>query len=182
MELTSHQEEQLMQQYDRLLWSVVHRFKRKMRGGFNNEEDLHSECALVLLRHIRSCSSMEELRKIPILNMVNAMCKYVLGEQVLSYPRRTSNFREIMDTVNSKADYTEVDKDETQRYEPMNDALDEIAFRDFFFSLPPIDRKIIVMKLKRCTNREIARDLGVSDVAMTRAIQKLRKFYNVSAA
>lgn len=182
MELTSYQEEQLIQQYDKLLWSVVHRFKRKMHNGYDNKEDLHSECVLVFINHIRSCETEEEIKKVPILNMVNAMCRFVLGEQALSYPKRTSNFSQVMGNVASKVDYGEVDRDETQRFEPIDDALDEIAFLDFYHRLSPVDQQIVVMKLKGKKNREIAFKLGVSDVAMTRAIQKLRKFYDVCAA
>lgn len=182
MKLSACQEEQLMQQYDRLLWSVVHRFKRKMHDGYNNKEDLHSECALVFLTHIRSCETMEDIRKVPILNMINAMCRFVLGEQALSYPRRTSNFRQVMESVVGKADYSELDRNENGRYEPLNDALDEISFKDFYAALPPVDQKIISMKLEGHRNCEIARDLGVSDVTMTRAIQRLKKFYRLQAA
>ena len=57
-----------------------------------------------------------------------------------------------------------------------------VAFRDFFFGLPPVDQDIIIAKLKGRKNREIARDLDVTDVVMTRAIQKLRKFYLLRAA
>lgn len=182
MVLTAYQEEQLMRQYDKLLWRVVHRFKRKMHGGYNNEEDLHSECAIVFLKHIRSCETMDEIKKVPILSMVNAMCKYVLGEQVVSYPRRTSNFRHVMENVVGKADLSEIDKSENNHYDPIGDALDMVAFRDFFFGLPPVDQDIIIAKLKGRKNREIARDLDVTDVVMTRAIQKLRKFYLLRAA
>lgn len=182
MELTSCQEEQLIQQYDRLLWSIVHRFKRRKHDGYQNKEDLHSECVLVFLQHIRSCETMDDVRKVPIRDMINAMCRFVLGEQALSYPRRTSNFRQVMESAASKADYTEIDKDERLRYEPLNDALDEISFKDFYAALPPVDQKIISMKLKGHRNCEIASDLGVSNVAMTRAIQCLKKFYRLRAA
>lgn len=182
MVLTAYQEEQLIQQYDRLLWSVVHRFKRRKRDGYQNKEDLHSECVLVFLKHIRSCETMDDVQKVPIRDMINAMCKYVLGEQVVSYPRRTSNFRHVMENVVGKADLSEIDKSENNHYDPIGDALDMVAFRDFFFGLPPVDQDIIIAKLKGRKNREIARDLDVTDVVMTRAIQKLRKFYLLRAA
>ena len=182
MELTTYQEEQLIQQYDRLLWSVVHRFKRRKHDGYQNKEDLHSECVLVFLKHIRSCETMDDVQKVPIRDMINAMCRFVLGEQALSYPKRTSNFRQVMESAASKVDYTEVDKDESLRYEPLNDTLDEIAFKDFYAALSPMEQKIVVMKLEGHKNREIARDLGVTDVMMTRAIQKMRKFYELRAA
>lgn len=182
MELTTYQEEQLIQQYDRLLWSVVHRFKRRKHDGYQNKEDLHSECVLVFLKHIRSCETMDDVQKVPIRDMINAMCRFVLGEQALSYPRRTSNFRQVMESAPSKVDYTEVEKEETLRYEPLNDVLDEIAFKNFYATLSPMEQKIVVKKLEGYRNREIARDLGVTDVVMTRAIQRLRKIYQLRAA
>lgn len=183
MNLTAYQEEQLIRQYDRLLWSIVHRFKRRKHDdGYQNKEDLHSECVLVFLKHIRSCETMDEVRKIPIRNMTHAMCQFVLGEQALSYPKRTSNFRKVMESVARKVDYTQVEKNESLRCDPLSDTLDEIAFKDFYLALAPVEQKIIVKKLEGCRNREIARDLGVTDVIMTRAMKKLRKFYEIQAA
>ena len=182
MKLTTVQEEQLIEQYDRLLWSIVHRFKRRKNDGYQNKEDLHSECMLVFLKHIRSCDTMDDIRKIPIRDMINAMCLFVLGEQALSYPKRTSDFRQVMDSAASKVDYTELDREESLRQEPLNDALDEIAFKDFCATLSPLEREVVVKKLEGLKNREIARDLGVTDVVMTRTIQKMRKFYHLQAA
>lgn len=182
MNLTAYQEEQLLQKNDRLLWSVVHRFKSKHYNGYDNMEDLHSECVLVYLKHIRSCETMDDIKKVPILDMINAMCRYVLGEQALSYPPRTTNFRQVMESAASKVDYVELDRDENLRSEPLNDTLDEIAFKDFYAALPPMEQKIVAMKLDGHRNREVARDLGVTDVEITRALQKIRKLYRLQAA
>ena len=182
MKLTSYQEEQLIQQYDRLLWSVVHRFKRRHYQGYDNKEDLHSECVLVFVRHIRSCETMDEVQKVPIRDMINAMCRFTLGEQALTYPQRTTNFSEVMETAAHKIDYSAVDMDEKKRFEPIGNALDEIAFRDFFRGLSAVDRKIVKMKLDGMRNCEVARDLGVTDVIITRTLKRLRKSYMDYAA
>ncbi len=185
MKLTKNQEEQLLMQYDRLIWNIVHRFRRRRHDVFStydDREDLHSECVLVFLQHIRSCETMDDIRKIPTRDMIHAMCICVLGEQVCSYPKRTTNYRQIMESVAGKADISKLEWDESQMYEPLDDTLDEIAFKNFFASLPEDDQKIIVMKLKGSRNREIARDLGVTDVVMTRALKRLQNFYRVHAA
>lgn len=180
MKLTTKQEEELLNHYDKLLWSVVHRFRRKHYQGYNNRDDLHSECVLVFIKHIRACKDWEEISRVPILDMVHAMCLYVLSEQALTYPKRTAIFRQVMDEAKGTAPNTENEKEDS--YEPCNDALDVIAFRDFFAKLPLEDKKIVVMKLRGCKNRQIAAKLGVSDVRVTRMIKKLRCFYQVSAA
>lgn len=182
MKLTSYQEEQLIQQYDRLLWSVVHRFKRRNHGGYDNKEDLHSECTLVFLRHIRSCETMEEVRKVPIRDMINAMCRFVLEEQALTYPQRTTNFSHVIKNAAHKTDYTAVDRDEDRRSDPMNDTLDEIAFSNFYHGLSAEDRIIVKMKLDGKRNCDVAHDLGVTDVIITRALKRLRRIYTVQAA
>ena len=181
MYLTSSQEEQLIQQYDKVLWSVVHRFKRKMRGGYNNQEDLHSECVLVFIKHIRSCETMEEIHKIPVLNMINAMCNFVLGEQALSYPKRTANFRAVMENVSVKVEYSEAHFAQEHASDPLGDSVDRIFFSEYLDTLSNQDRQIIAMKLRGCRNREAASALGMSDVAMTRALKRLRKHYEAMA-
>lgn len=182
MTLTQREEEELIQQYDKLIWSVVHRFKRRKNDGYQNKDDLHSECVIVFIKHIRACKTMEEVKKIPFRDMINAMCQYVLGEQALTYPKRTSNFRHVMESVPGKADLSEVDLDASCIHASLNDALDMVAFRDFFGTLSADDQKIIRMKLDGRRNRDIADSLGVSDVAMTRALKKLLRLYWLQAA
>ena len=64
MELTLEQKDELLRQYDGFLWAMVHRFQRKSAQryvpGYNEREDLHSECVLVLLKHMNSCETMED--------------------------------------------------------------------------------------------------------------------------
>lgn len=182
MNLTSCQEEQLIQQYDRLLWSIVHRFKRRNYGGYDNREDLHSECVIVLLRHIRSCETMNDVKRIPIRDMINAMCRFVLGEQAVTYPQRTTDFSKIIKKAPHKTDYIAVDRDSGQRRESLDDALDEIAFRDYLSTLSAQDRRIIQMKLEGKRNRDVAQAFGVTDVVITRTLKRLRKNYPLEAA
>ncbi len=180
MKLTSLQEEQLIQQYDRYIWSMVHRFgRRKTRGNEfqNDKNDLYQECVMVFLKHIRSCETMEEINKVPSFDMLHAMCQFSLRNNVVTYPKRTSNFRHIMDNVARKVDYDEVDLDENQRSEPLNDALDVISFKDFYAALSSGEQKIVTLKLRGYSNREIAQKLGLTDVAVCRALKRMRNAY-----
>lgn len=184
MTLTPTQEEQLIHQYDRLLWDVVHRFKRRKYDAWDDREDLHSECMLVFLRHIRSCKTMDEVKRIPISDMINAMCRQVLVQQTCSHPKRTSDFKQVIDSAQPRVDYDEVENVESQgcHCAGLDDALDEIAFSDFCASLSPQEQEIIRMKMDGCTNRQIAQTIGVTDVIMTRTIKKLLVRYRALAA
>lgn len=182
MHLTEAQETAFILQYDRLIWQVVHRFLGRRMTGFNNTEDLHSECVLVLLRHIRASETLEDLRRIPIRNMIYVMCQYVLGEQCVSYPRRTSNFREVMKHVPKRVEYSESEGSFCFKRDSIEDAETEIEFKRFVEELPEQDRKIIEMKCRNFRNREIAQALNVTDNTITRKLKHMRKLYEKHVA
>lgn len=182
MLFTETQEEQLIHQYDKLIWSVVHRFKRRMGGYHNNLEDLYQEAVLVFIQHIRSCKTEEEIKCVPIRDMVNAMCRFVLGEQVVSVPKRTTSFSQVIGSVSTKVDYTEIDLDETKRDLSMDNVVQQMDFTHFISSLPPSDRRVVLMKANGYRNREIAQRLGVTDVVVTRTLKKIKNQYLAYAA
>lgn len=178
MELTMEQKEELLRKNDRILWSVVHKFRRRLTAGqCDDKEDLHSECVVVYIRYLNACCSEQDMRKIPVLDMVNAMCQYVLGEQVLSYPKRTGDFRKKLSTVPKRTDYSDAEEGWT----PMDDALDEIVFGDFYAGLSAQDKLVVKHKLRGETNREAGRALGLGDTTMTRTIQRLKGVYHTMA-
>ena len=178
MEFTACQKEALFQQYDKLVWHIVYRFGRRMHGGYQNKEDLHGECWVVLYKHLRNCKTQEEMQKIPIRDMINAMCRYVLGEQTVSYPKRTTNFRAVIDSAEAKADLS----DDADTRDPIGNVIDRISFTEYFDTLSPTEQQIITMKLGAFRNREIARALVLSDVDITRTLKRLRKKYIAQSA
>ena len=182
MELTAYQEEALVRQYDKVVWQTVHRFSRRMHGGYKNKEDLHSECMIVLIRHFRSCKTMEQIPKIPIRDMVHAMCNYVLGEQAVAYPKRTSDFKRVIDAADAKVEFTEGHLEKSFYQDSISDSVERISFGEYVGTLSPQDQKIIAMKLRNYKNREIAEMLGMTDVMITRSLQRLRKYYEAYMA
>ncbi len=182
MEFTACQKEALFQQYDKLVWQVVHRFSRRMHGGYHNKEDLHSECWVVLYQYLSACQTPEEMQKTPIRDMINAMCVYTLGEQAVSYPKRTTNFKAVIDSANGKADVLEGHVDDASTRDPIGDAIDRIAFNEYVSTLSPTEQRIVSMKLGAYRNREIAKALGLSDVEMTRTLQRILKRYTAQQA
>lgn len=178
MDLSQQQEEQLLNHYDNLLWKIVHQFK-KTAYTKNNAEDLHSECVLVFIQHIRSCSTMEGIKKIPFRDMRNAMCRFVISEQALTYPKRTTDFGKVTHRVPEKIDWAAVEYAVPSpfRQNPLNTVMERVAFESFINALPPKDRRYVQMKLAGMSNTEIAKALGVNNVMVTRTLQRLCKAY-----
>lgn len=180
MKLSSAQEECFLARYDKLIWKIVHEFRARNCHGYDNKEDLHSECVIVLIKHIRKSQSFDELMRIPVRDMINAMCCYFLSEQTVSYPKRTANFREVMDNVPAKVNYDVIDIERRvpdKRY--VEDAVEMIAIQQFINGLEkPLDKRIIEMKLNGARNRDIAKALHISDTVITRTLQRLKKLYD----
>lgn len=181
MVLTQTQEEALVEKYDRLVWSIVHRFKRRNNTNRNNLEDLYQESMLVLIDSLRNCTSLEEYRP-PIRDMINAMCRYTLGEQVVVVPRRTSDYRKRMDTIPKAVDFSVLDYEEDMRVEFTVDSDAKVAFNSFLSSLPDVDQQIINLKLDGKKNCVIAKMFGMSNAGVTRRLHAIREQYAVYAA
>ena len=181
MVLSKVQEEALVKKYDRLVWYIVHRFKRRNNSKLANEEDLYQECMLVLIQHLRSTESLENYNP-PIRDMINAMCRYTLGEQVVFVPKRTSDYTDRINTVYKAVDYSFVDLDEDKRENTTENVVMHMFFRDFISSLSGQDLEIVRLKLDGYRNREVAQKLGISDVNVTRKLKRIRVQYDLYAA
>ena len=182
MYLTPEQEEFYVRKYDRLVWSVVHHFRN--RNAFqdsDNRDDLYQECMYVLVLSLRKAPTMEGYRP-PILDMINAMCRFTLLQLAASYPKRTSDYKKRisetrcpmdMDALESVAGDSDKGFDETEL---------AMVFRNFMESLTPRERLYVRLKLLGSTNRDIGRRFGVSDVGMTRQMARIHQKYNQCAA
>lgn len=183
MALTTEQKEQLLLEYDNMLWSIVHRFKNRMHTGgeykgFKNDEDLHSECVLVLVRHLNACETVEDVKKIPKRDMIHAMCLHILTEQALSYPKRTTKFGHIMGAVS--AGLSRGVLEDMGQPRTIDDMLDEVAFEQFRDELDAEDKEVLDMKAAGCKNREVAKKFGYSDAEACRRIACLRRAYHAA--
>lgn len=182
MVLSQQEETRLIEKYDKLVWNTVHKFKRRMASSHDNKDDLYQEAVMVLLNHIRSSKTEEELCRIPIRDMINAMCRYVMGEQVVTIPKRTCAFKASIENVAKAADYTELDQDDRYRDSTIDEAMDVMVFNDFIKSLNQMERRIVEMKQNGLTNREVSVAIGVTDVVISRAIKRIKKAYVMSVA
>lgn len=181
MNLSKDQEEALVKKYDRLVWSTVHRFKRRNNSELNNYEDLYQECMLVLFNSIRKAPTLDGFRP-PIRDMVHAMCEYTLGEQVAKVPIRTSDYSRRIEKVAKSVPYENIDLSEEIRSDATEGILCSTLFSAFLASLTGQDAKIIRMKLHGSRNREVAKALGTTDLIICRSLKRLRLQYAAFAA
>lgn len=181
MYLTTEQEEAIVKKYTRLVWSVVHRFKKRNSSYLSNQEDLYQEAMLVLIRHIRKSESLEGYQP-PIRDMINAMCIHTLGEQVVSVPKRTSDYTKRINSISKAVDYSLLDSNEDEKRDSTEEAICSAIFHTFLSSLSDLDKQIVQMKLSGFRNTEVARRCGLSDVNVTRRLKRLRGQYEYFAA
>lgn len=172
MDMTKEKENQLVQSYDQLIWWIVHRYKGKMSTCRDNVNDLYQECAIVLINHFRKASTEEEARRIPIRDMVNAMCRFNLGEQVVSVPKRTSDFTKKVHSMKATTPWEGLARNTKLSSSPMEDVDGKIMFDSFIGTLPTTDKRIIGYKMNGYSNRETARELGMTDVQITRSLHR----------
>ena len=184
MVFTHQQEEELLRQYNKLIWRTVHRFQRRASyNTSNNADDLYQEAAIVFVLHLRKAKDMDEVQNhIPIRDMINAMSRFVLRDQVISYPKRTTEFRHTMQSMPRRSEYTDVDLDSNSWVTSIDDTLEKIAMDEFLASLSPVDRSILSMKCRGMDNRAIGKLVGENDLQIHRHIKRLRKQYAAYAA
>jgi len=181
MYLTPEQEEALVKKYDKYVRYAVYRFKCRNNSRNSNTEDLYQEAMIVLTESFRKAESMESWR-MPARDMVNAMCRYTVGEQVVSLPKRTSDYTQRISTVSSKAQLEALDFDDSHLVDTEDQVLFRVSLADFMANLLPEDRLILRLKMSGESNRAIGMRFGLSDVKMTRRIKRLREWYQEYAA
>lgn len=179
MILTTEQEEKYVKQYEKLIWATVNGFKRRTTARRDNKDDLYQEATIVFIEHIRACKTEDEIgQNIPIRDMIHAMCCFNLGEQVLSYPKRTTYYRaKGTEDVVHAVDYSDVDRDDRYLEMTIDHTIENMTMKAFLNSLNDEERKIAKYKERGYKNREIARAMGVTDVYISRVLSRMRAKY-----
>lgn len=179
MILTREQEAQYVVKYERMIWEIVHKFKRRTMAQKDNKDDLFQEAVIVFVKYLRKCESEEEIGKnIPVRDMINVMCRFNIGEQVLSYPKRTSYYRaKGTEDIVHAVDYTELDRDDRYLDMTIDQSIENMTMKSFLSSLSAKEREIARLKQAGLKNREIAKRLGITDVDITRTLKRMRANY-----
>lgn len=179
MYLTPQQEREAVERYDKLVRSVVYNFRKRISASLDNYDDMYQECMLVLLESIRKYPYTTGYRP-PIKDMIHALCHYTLGEQILSYPKRTNSYKRVINSASTKVDYKVVDTNALFASNTIQDCEDRIACREFLDTLTPEERMLVHLKLEGGTNRYAARISGLPEMTVSRRIkgvyEKYKKF------
>lgn len=173
MKLTSQQEEQLINQYSRKIWKLIGMF-----GNAENCEDLYQEAVLEFLRHIRKVQTFRELRQFPTETIRNALCRYIIGQQVVSYPQRTSDFSKKVRMarkvgLETLTDLIGTTDDEWARL---------IDLKDYLNTLPADTLDMIQSRNAGEDNNSIAKRHHMTPGGVTHRIQRaLKNYYDTVA-
>lgn len=182
MTLTPQQEEEFILSHKKMVWYIVWRFKSRHAGTANlSNQDLFQECMLPLVAHMKNAKSERELNhSIPVRDMVNAMCRFVLRNQAVSYPKRTSSFKKTIQSAPASVSIDEMDFVwAPSSAENVNFAIDYEQFKQ---TLSPSAANILHLRESGMTNREIAQTLNISDAAVTQSLKRTLEKYNKYAS
>lgn len=179
MKLTMEQKEDLIRQYDLLIWSTVHHFKRRYSNVNTNVQDLYQEAVVAFLTHVEKHRPDKDLFIFPFRDVVNALCRHTLVEQTVSSPKRTTDYSRRIASLPGKAEMSSLAKQGDTRF-TAEDMLTKVYFEQFISSLPLMDQRIIRLKLDGYRNREVAAALGVPDFKVSRRLHRMQKIYHAS--
>lgn len=183
MKLDAIQEQEMINRFDRVVWRIVHRFMR-----FNNlgrtctKDDLHQEGLIVLLEHIRTAENEATLKRLPVMDMWNAMSRLVISDQPIKFPStRTTDFRKIMKKLGETVDYSELDS-----MNVCDNGIEEIETRldmeCFINSLHGLEKEIILLRLKGMSRSEVSEALHIPNAKTTRRLKKIYELYAAYSA
>lgn len=176
MNLSTYQENEYLQSKTNLIHRVINKFLAKASRSGLDRDDLFQECSIVLLLALRKAESIEYLDShFPFLDMVNAMSKYVLGQQTLSYPKRTSSLKEFAKTFQAPEDIAIVDAEIAKSTDDFKDADTRIDVERYAASLPPQEREILSMRLDGYGNTQIAEKKHIDCRIVNQAAAKFRR-------
>ena len=176
MNLSTYQENEYLQSKTNLIHRVINKFLAKASRSGLDRDDLFQECSIVLLLALRKAESIEYLDShFPFLDMVNAMSKYVLGQQTLSYPKRTSSLKVFSQTFQEAMDIAIADAEVERPGDDYIDADTRIDLARYAATLPEDERNVLLMRCDGFRNSEIANRLGLDRSDVNRVMAKIRR-------
>ena len=177
MRYSEQQEEQYLNEHSKAVWKIVNSFQSAAKYHVSLE-DLYQEGMIVLLGHLRKSRNEEELSWFPTLSIKNAICRFLLGQEAVSYPKtRTTDYARV------------VRKTRRVPYEMIVSSLDlpsaesewieHIDMKDFISRLPEKQRDWILKRVEGYPASEIAREYGVTAGAITHSVKRnMNRFLN----
>lgn len=150
--LTPQEEEQLLADYSRVAWKLVHRFSDGRHSSVFSQEDLYQECMLVLIKHMQKCETKEDLRHFHVMEMINAMTRFVLkGQAVRLDPNRTNKVKQTLQSLKGTVSISDVAG--LQDLTSEDDWIAMIDFGRYLDTLTPCEKDFVL--LTKCGYRQV---------------------------
>lgn len=195
MVLSYEEELKIVKNYEQIAWRTVRRF---MKSGtvLCDLEDLHSECMVVLIEHLRSVKRKEDIYRLQVMDLVNAMSRYLMKKQMLSVGVRTTSMHKLidampksttMDVAATRGEVKMVSREpirvnftESEVYYSglIEDTVPTIIdYRDFCDGLDEREKFILKQRQEGNFDKEIAVKLGVSPRRVGAIADRVRDRY-----
>lgn len=177
MKLTADQERDILAEYTGKLSAIANKF---CRGKSTSAEDCLQELYIVFLKHIRQAETAEEIACLPMMDFKHAMCKQVLNNLPVSVPMRTTEFKRIMETIQTAGDFEEITGDQiilAGTDAGYAEADERISFDTMWRELSAGDRETVTAMIETGSVTETARALGVNKSTVSRNLKRIRKTY-----
>jgi RNA polymerase sigma factor (sigma-70 family) len=172
MQMSQEQEEQFLMNYSDAVWKIVNLFRSGMKNG-TSDEDLHQEGMIVLMAHARKAKNEEELRIFPRMEIKNAICRYLMKQEVVNYPKtRTSDYTKVVRATKREpleAAFCILSEDNEDKW------IYSIDMNEYLKTIPEKARDVFMAKLSGEKTTEIAKRLGLTPGAVTHSVQKTLK-------
>lgn len=178
--LSQIEEQELLKDYDKIVWRLVHRYSDGNGSSRFTQEDLYQECMLVLLKHMNKCETKEELRSIQVMDLVNAMTRFVLRNQAVKLDaNRTSEFKTIMGNCARNVNLTEAESEALQGGDPYDTVVENVAFEQFLdrVDLRDLDKEVLGLLRDGYRVKEVARMVGRSHQVVSYAVKRAKRKY-----
>ena len=169
--MTNLTELDILTSYDPMIRKTVYNFMRRCSVQTMSAEDLLQEARLAFLQHIRTHEPRDYGRC--RLTILHALCDAVLRQYPLSMPRAVYLSKEKRAPL-CIADFNKAEEafaldDGCEAVDLMNEIMEAVE------SLPQEAMELVKLKLNGYSNREAARQLGMTDVRVSRMLKRIRR-------
>lgn len=182
MFLSLQEQEDLVNRYDKNIRYIVREFLSRNTRGAYGFDDYYQEAMLALLAYAKECDSLEQLASVfPKRNILNAMCRLKLEEQLLTVPIRTTDYSRFMASAWIPVEYNEENVGARCSCSIEQD-LEKLELDLFKSKIRDVDRRILDSLLKGRTMKQAAMDVGLSYPQARRRISAVRRLYQMEVA
>lgn len=175
--LSETEKEEIMNNYRRIAWRTVHRYRGNKTLSREDREDLHQECMVELIKHLNKCESEEEIYDLQIMNLVKAISSYLMKGCVLTGTHQTVDMSRILSAQPVAVSISDLMAEQTVSDSPngfVDNVILKVDLERFINELSPRQREVFLLALCGYKNREIAERQSVSEAAISMNLKKTK--------